>query len=317
MPVFSGRTNGSGRPSQVASGEGIVTLELPSLQKFDVLNGKTFLICVGAMKCATSWIYRYLEDLPGVAVSPVKELHFFNAKYPAHALSDMDAMALNRLRLHLGQDGDPYRNLMLQPSFQASVDRAQMMYDDNAYFAHFARLCGPETQTLCDITPAYSTIGPDGFDYMRAFCATQGVRLRILFVMRDPVDRLWSQLRHITQSSPDTRLTERWAEALQNTRIMARTDYRYCVEDMDRTFPAEDILYLFYEDLFSEASLRRLSAFAGAEYRPGEPDTVEHKTELTLDLPKDARDAFLQDLGWQYDFCRARFGDQVPSSWLA
>ena len=112
--------------------------DIPELQKFDALNGRTFLVCVGAMKCATSWIYHYLATLPGVLVSPLKELHFFNAKFASNALSDMEAIAINRLQYHIGQEGDPVHNLKWRPAYQASVDRVQMIYDDNAYFAHFA-----------------------------------------------------------------------------------------------------------------------------------------------------------------------------------
>lgn len=290
--------------------------DIPQLQKFDALRGRTFLICVGAMKCATSWIYYYLADRPGIAVSPLKEVHFFDVKFASNALSDAQAMAMARLRYHLQQEGDPATNLALRPAFHAAVDRAQMIYDDNAYFAHFARLSTPETRTLCDITPAYSTLGPAGFAYLRDFCASQDMRLRILYVMRDPVDRLWSQLRHITHASPDSRLTDRWAEALQSPRIMARTDYRYTVQDIDTVFPAEDVKYLFYEDLFTEPALRGLCAFADAPYAPGDTATVHNRTELALDLPEEVRDAFLTALAPQYAYCRERFGDRVPAGWM-
>jgi hypothetical protein len=280
------------------------------------LEGKTFLICVGAMKCATSWIYHYLAQLPGVVVSPLKEVHFFDARYSYHALSDMEAMALRRLAHHIAQEGDPIHNLKRRPAYQASVDRVQMIYDDNAYFGHFARLCWPDTTTICDITPAYSTIGPDGFRHMREFCAVQDMAVRIVFVMRDPVDRLWSQLRHITHANPEVNLTERWAEALQAPRVMARADYRHTIQDIDAAFPAADVLYLFYEDLFDEAALRRLCAAADAPFMPGDPDTVYHQTELRLDLPDEARIAFRAALAQQYDFCRERFGDLVPCAWM-
>ncbi|MFC3615291.1 sulfotransferase [Lutimaribacter marinistellae] len=293
-----------------------MTSEITKLQKYDALDGRTFLICVGAMKCATTWLYHYLASLEGVVVSPVKELHFFSAKFPAHALSDMDALAMHRLGHHIAQEGDAVENLMWHPTFRASVDRVQMIYDDDAYFGHFARLCTSETKTLCDITPAYSTIGPDGFVYMRDFCASQEMRVKILFVMRDPVDRLWSQLRHITQTNPEAELTKRWAEALQMPKIMVRSDYRYIVQDIDEVFPHEDVLYLFYEDLFEESTLRQLCAFADAAYVPGNVDTVHHRTELRVELPGDARDAFRRALSAEYRFARERFGDRIPSAWL-
>ena len=135
---------------------------ISKLRHYGELDGKTLLICVGAMKCATSWIHDYLGGLSGVVVSPLKELHFFNTKFSAHALGDMEALAVKRLGFHLAQSGEAAGNLRRRPTFQASVDRVQMIYDDDAYFGHFARLCAPDTATFCDVTPAYSTLGPCG-----------------------------------------------------------------------------------------------------------------------------------------------------------
>lgn len=290
---------------------------LPKLRRYAELDGKTFLVCVGAMKCATSWIHDYLGSLNDVAVSPLKELHFFSTKFPAYALGDMETLALQRLAFHIKQPGEVADNLRRRPTFQASVDRVQMMYDDDAYFGHFARLCGPDDGTFCDITPAYSVLGPAGFAYLRDFCASQDISLRLLYVMRDPVDRLWSQLRHMTQTSKATDYVTDWAKALQSLNICARADYRGTVTDLDETFPDGDVLYLFYEDLFESAALKRLCAHAGAEYGPAEKRTRRNETELKVEMPADARAAALELLAPQYAFCRERFGDDVPKSWRA
>ena len=105
-----------------------------------------------------------------------------------------------------------------------------MMYDDNAYFGHFSRIRTPDTRTFCDITPAYSAIGPSGFEYMRDFCMSQDINLKLLFVMRDPIDRFWSQLRHMQQLSPKHEAMAIWPEAVQSPRICARADYRGVVD---------------------------------------------------------------------------------------
>jgi len=42
---------------------------------------KPTFIGIGAQKCATTWLYRILEDHPEAALSQPKELHFFSANY--------------------------------------------------------------------------------------------------------------------------------------------------------------------------------------------------------------------------------------------
>ncbi len=293
-----------------------MTHPIRTLCQYHELDGKTLLICPGATKCATSWIYFYLSDLEGITVSPMKELHFFDRKFTGNALSDMDAIALKGLASHLGQPFDATEDLLQRPDFLANVDRVQMMYDDNAYFGHFSRLCTASTRTFCDITPAYSAIGPAGFAYMRDFCASQDIDLKLLFIMRDPIDRFWSQLRHMQQLSPKNEAVVIWPEAIQSPRICARADYRGVVTDLDTIFPEENVLYLFYEALFSEASLRRLCQFADVDYRPANTAEARNRTTVEIDLPGDARAAFEHLLKPQYAFCRERFGDAVPDKWL-
>ena len=294
-----------------------MTLPPPSLTRHPALDGKTFLVCVGAAKCATSWLHGYLGQSPHMAVSPVKELHFFDAKFPDFAMADVDGQALTRLSMHLEQPGDPRANLLGRPAFQASLDRVRMIYDDDAYFAHFARLCDADTRCLGDLTPAYATLGADGFAYLRDFFAAQGCRLRILFVMRDPVTRYWSQIRHLEQINPTDKATRNWRLALTAPPLTARADYRATVSALDAIFPADDLLYLFYETLFEPDTLRRLCVFCDLPTAPSIPSEPRNETRIKTPLPEEARTALLSQLAPQYAFCRDRFGAEVPASWHA
>jgi hypothetical protein len=47
------------------------------------LEGRTFLLGVGAQKAGTSWLYRYLKSHPEIFMSPIKEMHFFGTRYKA------------------------------------------------------------------------------------------------------------------------------------------------------------------------------------------------------------------------------------------
>jgi hypothetical protein len=45
------------------------------------MTGKPGFIGIGGQKCATTWIFRNLQDHPQAALSPRKELHFFSATF--------------------------------------------------------------------------------------------------------------------------------------------------------------------------------------------------------------------------------------------
>lgn len=286
------------------------------LRKYQELDGRTLLVGVGAAKCGTSWVSTYLNSLSGVTLSPLKEVHFFNTKLRSTA-KEMDLFAIKRLVFHLKQDGDVVENLLDRPSFQASLDRVSMIYDDNGYFDHFARICTPDTGTLCDVTPAYADIGRNGFEFMREFVASQDMSLKILFIMRDPVDRLWSHLRFRQQNEPSLDIQKSWPEMIEDPELFARADYRLTVEALDTVFSGQNILFLFYEDLFSEKTLQRLCTFIDAAYVPPETEKVVNETGVKIDLPDEVRAEFRSILAPQYAFCRQRFGDRVPTTWPA
>lgn len=294
-----------------------MTVEIPDLRAYPNLSGKTLLICVGAAKCATSWLHDYLGSRAEVAVSPLKELHFFDSKFPELALGDPDGLALARLSFQLGQAGDTAENLRRLAIFQASVDNVQMIYDDNAYFGHFARICGPETRCFCDLTPSYSVIGVEGFAYMKRFCASQDIEVKILFLMRDPVQRFWSQLRHLQQMNPVNDVATKWQNALSAPAILARADYRGIILALEQVFPSSSLLYLFYESLFEgEDTIGRLCDFLGIPFSPAVFTPRQNETTVRVPLRDEARDTLRQHLSRQYDFCRDRFGSSLPGSWL-
>lgn len=286
------------------------------LRKYPELDGKTFLVGVGANKCATSWVYAYLNSLPEVAASPLKEVHFFDRDVPSTAEAT-DLFAVKRLVFHLRQDGDVVDNLRNRAAFQASLDRVKMIYDDDEYFGHFARLCTPDTKTLCDITPAYSGLGRDGFASMRDFFASQDVALRLLYIMRDPVDRLWSHLRYRQQKDPKLDVAANWSELIRDPELFGWTDYRQTIEALESVFPDGSLLFLFFEDLFSEAALKDLCAFADATYSPPKTGEAVNETKLKINLPAGAREELRSVLAPQYAFCRQRFGTRVPDAWSA
>ncbi len=254
------------------------------------LEGRTMLVCIGAMKAATSWLFAQLRTMPEVAVSPLKEVHFLDAKFGGTALAEPEALAVRRLEFHLRQPGDPAENLRSRPAFRASVDRLRMIYDDSAYFEHFAGLAGPRTQVFADITPAYACIGEAGFRYLRDACVLQGLAPRLVFILRDPVDRLWSHLRFLPQLNRDLDPVRDWQAMLDDPAVAERSDYRATIRALDQVFAPQEVTVLFYETLFGDG-------FAGLCRGLGVPlpavDAAArfNRTKLEAEMPEAARRA--------------------------
>ena len=93
-----------------------------------------------------------------------------------------------------------------------------------------------------------------------------------------------------------------------------RSDYRRTITELEAAVPAEQIKYLFYEDLFAPQTMMDLCAFLDID-----PVIADGKVRSNLGtsaiMPSDIRAAFERASAPQYAFVRERFGEAVPDTW--
>lgn len=136
-------------------------------------------LCVGSQKAGTRWLYDQLSNHPAVWMPIFKELHYFDRRFrPERMQAALDGRGGRRRRSPDDRD---------LPFLQHAVTYV----DDTIDFAWYRRLFISKGECISgDITPAYSTL-PD--DIVAAIShGLPGVK--ILFLARDPIQRLWSQL---------------------------------------------------------------------------------------------------------------------------
>src|SRR4029077_13468748 len=76
---------------------------------------------------------------------------------------------------------------------QYLIDRVRMNFDPSCYLEYFDRLATHGRPVVGEITPSYCLLPDQGFVEMRKSIERGGADPRIVFVMRDPVQRFWSQ----------------------------------------------------------------------------------------------------------------------------
>ena len=188
---------------------------------------------------------------------------------------------------------------------------------DAAYLAFLER--GRNGQRLIgDITPSYAMLPGDTFARM----ARLARNTRFVFLMRDPVERLWSNLRMAAKRAARAggaiedhaaRLAEAFVSGA-NKGLEGRGDYARTIHALDQAVPKASVLYLFFETLFTSATVERLCAFLGISHVPAAFDEVVHRGK-SMDLDPDLRARLRAHLDPQYQFVTARFPGQVPDKW--
>ena len=221
---------------------------------------------IGAQKAATTWLYRCLRVHPGIWLPPVKELHYFT-----HRSEDRHPGVVGRL---WGTDWVNRRlRRIMRPRLLSdlrSLDVARLRWDlrfflgrrSDAWYESLFRAGSP--RVTGEITPEYALLSAEEVGGVRAAFP----RLRILYLMRDPIDRAWShmrmlaRLRGLSLDSEETALT-----LARDPTVVARSDYRGTLDAWGRHYPPDRIFTGFLEEVRSDprALLTRIFAFLGVE----------------------------------------------------
>jgi hypothetical protein len=285
----------------------------PHARRFCNLDSRVFVIGVGAQKAGTTWLYDYLGRHPQVAMSPIKELHYFDVVHRPDlcAFFSEDFRRDLQQLLHRMASGQTASLLQLQ----CLADRVRMDSDAYAYLEYFDRLATHGRRVTGEITPSYSLLPQAGFAAMRDMIASSGAKPRIVFVMRDPVERFWSQCRMQSGFQTETRSVEQICDsAMQDPGFLERTRYDWTISKLENSFPPSELLLLFFEKMFSEEGARQICDFLEIGYVP--PDAAQRVNALPPAVLDAARRRRLREVLLPvYRFVDARFGESVPPAW--
>ncbi|MBU0641878.1 MAG: sulfotransferase [Alphaproteobacteria bacterium] len=286
------------------------------------------MICAGATKAGTSSLYRYLLDHPDVYARSIKEIHYFDTvdfdtyQYQLKTLARRRA-DLERQLAAAEADLDVWKSLNIQrqiadvAAVMSMLERGEEGVED--YLAYLLEGLD-ERKVACDITPAYALLSEERLRRM----AQMAPDVRFVFLMRDPVGRLWSHVRMqaIHQLQPGEQISDK-AHRIMNrvvkqgleTQITSRGDYVAIAEKLKRAVPEDKLLVGFTEDLLTGEGLKTLCAFLGIAEKPVKKELRAHQG-VKLQLSDKQRREAAEFLAPQYAYVEKTFG-QLPSRWQA
>ena len=284
------------------------------------------LYCVGATKAGTSWLYRYLHDHPDCAMPAVKEAHYWDT-FDADDLEKQ--LVYYRVRLREMRDAkldaaDAGRGWQVENldrrinEMKALVavlegDRA----DDRAYLGWMldGRTNG---RIVGDMTPNYATLSDDMIARMRDAAPAS----KFIFLIRDPLDRLWSHIRmqarrqrqaHEVYEKKSNNILYRMLNRGQETHILERGDYPKIIRKLRRLIPEGRLLIQFAEDLFTPLGLKRVCDVLGIATVKPEVQQPVHKGPEVVMLDK-LRPRALGLLNEHYEWVARNIGP-LPQRW--
>lgn len=283
----------------------------------------TLMFGVGATKAGTSWLHRYLFEHPQCALPNIKELHYFNRIQPRQ--HDKEMLRLNTLRADLVTKSlivGKQQAARLEVRISEVEDWIAVMQrgavEQDAYLAFLNRNTGPGTRLVGDITPAYGLMN----EATLADMAAMAPDTRFVLLLRDPLDRLWSNLRMMAgwriQEGGDlgAKANHLFKRLLQGEEegVAKRSDYSAMLTRLQNVVPAERLHIAFYEELFTQTAVDKICAFLGVDSHPGDFGRVVHASqpaELNMDRVPQVADMLIP----HYDYVLGLMGE-LPGRWL-
>lgn len=277
-------------------------------------------LCIGAAKAGTDWLHRQLLRHPECHLRALKELHYFDAIENGRLMRElekhreMQGDLLNRLaRDGHAPDATQARRLADRAAW---LDVLQSGHEDRAAYLAYLTDGAKSGQVVADITPAYALLPEDRLTAMSRMAPD----VRFLYLLRDPIERLWSHVRMIAvRRDPEGRIQGHRCAAIlkrtiagDETEIAKRSDYAGTLARLARAVPAANLLVEAFEDMVEGAGLLRLCRFLGIAPITGEPVAVNEGQ--ALEMTRDQRQAAALWLAPQYDAAEVALG-RMPRGW--
>jgi hypothetical protein len=281
------------------------------------MNGKTFLLGVGCQKGGTTWMHDYLSQSEHVDLGLMKEYHIFDHHDLVQERTRQKVLA--RLDKQATRKKD-------EGKITSSKLRRSFIHDPETYFDYFASLLVPDDILLTgDITPAYSGLSADRFRMIREGLVSRGIPVRVIFLMRDPLERIWSAARMKLwgekKSSKEPDLVRTGDEALvletyRSTPVQYRTNYHLTITALESVFAPEELHYDFYERLFTEQATRQICEFLRIPYVEPKFDKRVHTSPKATEISDETANLVVQAYSDVYSFAAERFGaDLIAHLW--
>lgn len=287
------------------------------------MAGPTLLLCIGATKGGTSWLHRYLSDHPQCHMRAIKELHYWDAL----EFDDFDAQAriledrILATRARRGQaraENQPVYDRIIADN-EEWLRFMQARRADHAGYMRYLTAGRRGERLVGDMTPAYGLLPAHRLAEMDRV-AGEG-NARFVYLLRDPVERLWSHIRMIAKRRAgdpseiqprSVNIVKRFFKGKEDE-IERRCDYAGTLARLKTAVAPERWRAFFYEELFSAEGVGSVCRFLGLDPVPA-PFETRVMASPRAEMEPGQREQLQAAMAPQYAAVRAALG-RVPAAW--
>lgn len=288
------------------------------------MTQKTFILGVGAQKAGTTWLHRELSKCPAIDMGELKEYK---------CIRNREKGLINKIRRHR-KDIKAIKELTgtkRKPTFSDFLampkehKQAWMIANNTFYYRYFDSIALNNSSTLAtgDISPHYCVLTSQTLTQIRKQLERKGFNVKVIFLMRDPVERIWSQVRMIRQKQTVQSICNFPTEidailgCYSIGRMTRNTRYEDTIHNLETAFDSKDIHYEFYENFFKKSSYMRLETFLGIPLSLPDFKSRINESPKNLSLPEDVSRKVALEYRNTYQVIQEKFGNQALELWAS
>lgn len=211
-------------------------------------------IGIGAQKAGTTWLYHRLGELSDFKMPPIKEFHYFDNHSNYRPVDNLvDPILINRLK-KINWSYKALRSLV-GSILRNDIEKTNWLrryyfsnYNNEWYISQFKTLKG----ITGEITPAYSVLHEDHVKNMYDLLPD----LKLVFILRNPIDRVWSHYRHFSEihkfNIEDEGSFLKFIKSRHLT--LEKSDYLKSIDNYTKYFDKSQILFGYYDAIQEQPS---------------------------------------------------------------
>lgn len=277
-------------------------------------------LVIGAGRSGTTWLYENLKKSEEIWLPPIKEIHYFDRSTQYSSPSFLNEPSLLK-RLIGNEDYNvdfrkKFARAMGSVIFKGGLKNLSWFinfylsnYSDKWYASLFKNGSGKITG---DITPAYQILVQK--DIRKIYELMPGCK--IIFIIRNPVLRTWSQFRKNNQSGFNL---DHIKDLIASDDIRLRNDYLATIKNYLSSFPKENFLIAYYDEIIEcpDKLINRILNFLGAKnINYSEINQSRINASPSTDLPQDIKEILIHTLMPDVEKIAKEMPNEYTSKWL-
>jgi len=277
---------------------------------------RLFLGC-GAMKAGTTWLFAMLDHHPDIYFSEEKEIHYFAHVHGVEHPLSLQNRIVRFKKFAAALDPDRYNSRWVRHRLDWFSRWLSEPLDDEWYAALFKKK--KDQKYVADFSNLHALLDDEGWQHVRRVAD----EVKVLYIMRDPLQRLWSHVKFHAQYTGKADQLPNYTPAQFEVAARApymwrNSEYGHIVARLKRHFGEDELKLCFFEDIHADPLgwLRELESFLGVRPSVYSEDRLKARinTSLDIDMPECFPKLFAKDFGRIRQELHSQ-GLQPPSNW--